>query len=77
MRDMIIAGVRTAVQVGVAAVIAWAANLGLDVDGAALEAFLFSVAVGLVTVVLNWLQAKFPFLGNILSLGLSSRTPSY
>lgn len=77
MRDMIIAGVRTAVQVGVAAAVAWAAKLGLDVDGVALEAFLFSVTTGVVTIILNWLQAKFPFLGNLLSLGLSSNTPSY
>ena len=77
MRDAIIAGVRTAVQAGVGAVIAWAANLGLDIDGVALEAFAFSAIVGAVTVVLNKLQARFPWLGTILSLGMSKSNPVY
>lgn len=77
MRDILTAGVRTAVQVAVAAIVATLANLGLDVDGVALEALLFSVATGLVTIVLNWLQTKLPWLGTVLSLGLSKSTPSY
>ena len=77
MRDMIIAGVRTAVQVGVAATVAWAAKLGLDIDSVALEAFLFSVTTGVITIALNWLQAKLPWLGTILSFGLSGSTPTY
>lgn len=77
MRDLIIAGLRTAIQVGVAATVAWAAGLGLDVDGAALEAFLFSVTTGVVTIVLNWLAAKVPFIGQILSLGGILPNPTY
>lgn len=77
MRDVIIAGVRTAVQVGVAASVAWATNLGLDIDGAALEAFLFSVTTGVVTMVLNYVSVKVPFIGTLLSLGLSRSTPTY
>ena len=60
-----------------ASAVAWAANLGLDIDGAALEAAAFSVSVGAVTMVLNWLQAKVPWLGSLLSLGLSKNTPAY
>jgi hypothetical protein len=74
---MITAGVRTAVQVAVAAVVAWALNLGLNIDAVALEAVLFSIATGAVTIVLNWLSEKIPFLGQILSLGLSKSTPTY
>jgi hypothetical protein len=77
MRDAIIAGVRTAVQAGVGAVIAWAANLGLDIDGVALEAFAFSAIVGVVTIVLNKLQDQFAWLGPVLSLGFKSGTPTY
>lgn len=77
MRDVITAGVRTAVQVAVAAIVAWALKLGIEVDSVALEAALFSVATGLVTVGLNLLQQKLPWLGSVLSLGLSRSTPTY
>jgi hypothetical protein len=74
---MIIAGIRTAVQVAVAATVAWAAGLGLNIDGVALEAALFSVVTGVVTVALNWLSAKVPFVGKILSLGGILPNPTY
>jgi hypothetical protein len=77
MKDIVIAGVRTAVQVGVASAVAWAAKLGLDIDSVALEAVAFSVTVGAVTMALNWLTVKVPFLGSLLSLGLSKNTPAY
>ncbi len=77
MRDMIIAGVRTAVQVAVAAIVAWALNLGLNIDAVALEAALFSVVTGVVTIGLNWLSAKVPFIGSILSLGGVLPNPTY
>jgi hypothetical protein len=63
--------------VGVAAAVAWAANLGLDIDGAALEAFLFSVTTGVVTIALNWLSVKVPFIGQIFSLGGILPNPTY
>ncbi len=77
MRDLITSGVKTAVQVGVTAAVAWAASVGINVDSVVLEAATFSVAVGVVTVGLNWLSAKWPTVGKILSLGLTSSTPSY
>ncbi len=77
MRDLITSGVKTAVQVGVAAAVAWAANLGIDVDSVALEAAMFSIAVGGVAFVLNWAGQRFPIINTILSFGLASNSPTY
>lgn len=77
MRDLITSGVRTAVQVGVAALVAWLAQFGIDVDEQALEVVLFSVTTGVVTIALNWAQQKIPYLGRILSLGLAKTGPTY
>ncbi len=77
MRDLITSGVKTAVQVGVAAVVAWAANIGVNIDSVALEAVLFSVSVGVVTVALNWVSGKVPIVGTVLSFGLAKTGPSY
>ena len=77
MRDAIIAAVRTAVQVGVASVVAWLAAKGIEVDSALLEGAAFSIVAGVVTFALNQLQAKVPFVGTVLSFGLSKSTPTY
>jgi len=77
MRDLITSGVKTAVQVGVAATVAWAANVGIDVDSVALEAATFSIATGLVAFGLNWLSVRWPVVGTVLSLGLAKNTASY
>ena len=77
MRNLIISGVKTAVQVAVAALVAWATQLGIDLDTAALEVALFSVVTGAVTIALNWLSAKWPIVGKVLSFGLTSGTASY
>jgi uncharacterized membrane protein (DUF441 family) len=77
MRDLITSGVKTAVQVAVAAVVAWLTKVGIDVDSVALEAVLFSVATGVVAVALNWVSVKLPVVGRILSLGLAKSGPSY
>lgn len=77
MRDLITSGVKTAVQVAVAAIVAWVAQLGFDIDAVALEAGLFALVTGLVAVVLNALATKWPIVGRVLSLGLTSSTPSY
>lgn len=77
MRDLITSGVKTAVQVAVAATVAWAAQLGFDIDSVALEAGLFSVVAGLVAFGLNALSAKWPIVGKVLSLGLTSSTATY
>ncbi len=77
MRDLITSGVKTAVQVAVAATVAWATQLGFDVDSVALEAALFSIITGLVAFTLNWLSAKWPIVGRVLSFGLTSSTATY
>lgn len=77
MRDLITSGVRTAVQVAVAAIVGWLAQFGIDVPTEALGTVLFAIATGVVTIALNWLQSKFSWIGAILSLGLSRSTPSY
>jgi len=77
MRDLITSGVKTAVQVGVAATVAWAANLGIDIDSVALEAALFSIVTGLVAFGLNWLTVKWPLVGQVLSFGLTKAGPTY
>ena len=77
MRDLITSGVKTAVQVAVAALGAWAASLGIDFDSVALEATLFSIATGAVAIALNALAAKWPILNRVLSLGLTTSGPNY
>ena len=77
MRDLVTAGVRTTVQVIVAAVVAWLLRLGIEVDAQALEGVLFAVATGLVSFLLNWLGRKFPIVNKIISLGLSGGGPGY
>ncbi len=77
MRDLITSGIKTAVQVAVAAAVAWGAQLGFDIDSVALEAGMFSVVTGLVAFALNWLSVRWPIVGRVLSFGLTSGTPSY
>ncbi len=77
MRDLITSGVRTAVQVSVAAIVAWAFSLGFEVDAVALEAVLFALITGLVAFVLNWATVKWPFVGRVLSFGLTKTSPTY
>ena len=77
MRDLITSGVKTSIQVAVAALAAWAASLGFDIHSVALEAGLFSISTGVVAVVLNAVGQKFPIVNTILSLGLASNSPTY
>lgn len=77
MRDLITGAVRTAVQGLATLVVAWLVQINVNIDADALNAVLFPVALGVVTIVLNWLQAKFPWLAKVFSLGLSKATPSY
>lgn len=76
MRDMLIAAVRTGVQalVGLFATVPWLSDLGLNSE---LETVLVAVGVGLVTLVLRWLEGRFAWLTPILSLGTSKIGPSY
>lgn len=77
MRDTIIAVIRTMVQGAVAFIVAWLADYEILVNQEALEGVLFVVTVGVVTLVLNWLQAHLPWVGRIMSLGMSNDSPSY
>ncbi len=77
MRDLITSGVKTAVQVGVASVIAYLANKGIEVDSVALEAAVFSIATGFIAFGLNWAGNRFPIVNTILSFGLASHSPRY
>lgn len=80
MRSLIISGVKTAVQVAVAALIAWLASFGIDLTGEAaqaLEAGLFAVAAGVVAALLNWAGNRWPIVNRIISLGISNQTAAY
>ena len=81
MRDRIIAGVRTTVQTalagGSAALAATLLDKGVELDLSWLPLAGAAVAVGLTTMVLNWLEQKVPAVTKILSLGLSTSTPTY
>lgn len=80
MRSLIISGVKTAVQVGVAALVAWLASLGIDVAGEAaqaLETGLFAIATGVVAALLNWAGNQWPIVNQIVSLGISNQTADY
>lgn len=79
MRDLITAGIKTAVQLAVSAFVAWLLNFGIDIGGQAeaLSTALFAVATGVVAAILNWLGQKFPIINKIVSLGLSSSSATY
>lgn len=77
MRDLITGAVRTGVQAFVTFAVAWLASVNIAVDENALKMVLTALAVGVVTLVLNGLQKKWPWLATVFSLGLSKSTPSY
>ena len=78
MRDTIIAAVRTASVVAVTAFASWLlARFGIEIDVEGLTEIVFVVAVGLVNFALNELQMRFPWIGKMLSLGLSANGPTY
>lgn len=76
MRDLLIAAVRTGVQalIGLFATVPWLGELGINAE---LETVLVAVGVGVVTLVLRWLEGRLPWLTPILSLGTSKTGPSY
>lgn len=76
MKDSMIAAVRTGVQAIVGLLVSVPFIAGLDV-ARELESLLAAVAIAVVTLVLNWAQQRLPWLGKILSLGLSGSGPSY
>lgn len=76
MKDSMIAAVRTGVQAIVGLLVSVPFIAGLDV-ARELESLLAAVAIAVVTLVLNWAQQRLPWLGKILSLGLSDSGPSY
>ena len=53
MSNAVIAAVRTAVQAGVAYLVAWLTARGIEVDSALLEGAAKSVAIAAVTLLLN------------------------
>lgn len=77
MRDLITAAVRTGVVALVTIVVDRLARVGITVDPTALDAVLMAVAIGAVNLGLNFLQGKFPWVGSIVSLGLSKESPKY
>ena len=79
MRDLITSGVKTGVQLGVASVVAWLLQFGIDIGGQAqaLENTLFIIFTAVITMLLNWLGKKVPIINKIVSLGLSGNTVSY
>lgn len=76
MSDAIIAAVRTAVQAGITFLAAWLLARGIVLDPT-VEAALMTVAIGVVTFLLNKVQERWPWVAQILSLGMSKSTPTY
>lgn len=66
MNDYLISVIRTIVPMIVGALIAVAADLGFEIDSAALEVVLFQVVSGLYYVVVRLLEQKFPEFGWLL-----------
>lgn len=80
MRNVLTAGVKTGVQVGVAALISWLASVGIEVAGETaqlLETGAFMVGTAIIAAFLNWLESKFPVLSKIFSLGLAQSPATY
>ena len=80
MLNAINAGIRTAVQSGVAFLIAWAGStLGADLAeySTALEGFLFALLTGAVALLLNKLGQKFEWINKLMSLGFSGGAVEY
>ena len=77
MRDLIIATVRTASQALTTFAIAGLLSIGIVVDAVSVENLFTAVAMGLVTLILNLLSSKAPWINRVLSLGLSTSDPTY
>lgn len=79
IKQALISAVKTGVQVGVGALVAYLLNLGIDIGDAAhyLETGLFMALVAVVTFVFNKLGEKFPWLNQVFSLGLTKAPPTY
>ena len=70
------AAIRTGVQALVALLLSvpFIADLGVAQQ---IEAILLAVATAVVTLILRWLETRFPWLAKIFSLGTSSSGPTY
>lgn len=69
---------RTLIPIIVGTILAWAANVGLDIDSGAVLMIVTSVVVFAYASVARFIEKRWPALGKILmSLGLSSEQPVY
>lgn len=69
MSDFVISLIRTYVPIGVGAVAAWLATLGIDVTGeaaAGLVIFITALLQGLYYLVVRLLETKWPAVGALL-----------
>lgn len=73
MRNIITAAVKTVV----AFIVSWLAVRGIEIDSAALELVLGGAAIGVFNLVVNWLGTRFPWVNQIVSLGLTKETVAY
>lgn len=76
MRDIIVAGIRSAVQFVVAALVAALAGAGVEL-AADVETALVAGLFGVLVALLNWLGIKFPIINTLMSFGLSPSAPAY
>jgi len=79
IKQAVISAVKTGVQVGVAALVAYLLQLGIDIGESAqyLETGVFMALSAVVAFVFNKLGEKFPVLNQIFSLGLTKSPPTY
>jgi hypothetical protein len=76
MTGQFVAAVRTVVQAAIGGVIAWAAGKGIEIPAEAVEVVTL-LLIGLVTFGLNKVGERWPVVNQIVSLGLSSHSPTY
>lgn len=76
MRQALIAAIRTGIQAVIAALVAWLVGQGIDVPAEWAEATIL-LLLGIVVFLLNKAGEKWPWINQLLSLGLSPSTPTY
>lgn len=74
MSDYLVSLIRTVVPVGVAVVLSWLANVGVDVDSTEATQFLTGLAVAVYYAVVRAVELRVPWVGWLLGM---PKPPSY
>lgn len=74
MSDFVVSWIRTVIPAAVGVILGILANAGIDVDAAALEGVIVSIAIGAWYAVARWLEENVSWLSWINGV---RKTPSY